>query len=333
MKKFVLAFGFGLICLLSGAANAVGPCTGRFPNPVTDVCWMCFFPISIAGVKMMPGMQDDYNYPPPICLCPAPPPIFVRPGIGMTFWSPDRVVEIVRTPMCSPVLNGTILGALPSTEGSHKREGDPRKPKPDFYHAHWMQMPLLQQLQLVSTGSLCLKDDPSMDYAMLTEIDPLWIDDELAFMLSPEAVLFNNPISIVACAADTIKATTTNFGFDQMFWCSGNNGQVYPLSGHRVSHKGGVDAAMNLAHRMAFTLHRTGLLWDVSTVAAMCMDLPQPMLRKGQYKVAFMLPFPNIARGYGFGVPTDMYEQGKEFPFNGEDWAMMIWRRHTCCAL
>lgn len=320
-----------LVLLLAGtAANAVGPCTGRFPNPVTDICWNCFFPITIAGVPIGAGF-DDYMYPPPICTCPVPPPIFIRVGIGMTYWSPDRAVEVVRTPMCSPLMNGTILGAIPTSQGTHtyrKQNGQSRRA---YYHAHWLQMPVIQQLQLVTEGSLCLKADPSMDFAFFTEIDPLWNDDELAFVISPESILFSSMIGQVACVPDSIKATVTNFGLDPLFWCSGTHGSVYPLTGNKQDYKGGVDTAMNLSHRVAYTLHRMGLLWDTSTVMAMCTDLPQPMMRKGQYKMQVMLPLPNVVRAYGFGVATDLFETGKEIPFVGEDWALMVWRRHTCC--
>lgn len=332
MNRMLLGWIYLVSLLGYKVCDAVGPCTGHYPNPVTDVCWACFFPITIAGAKVEPGM-DDYNFPPPVCTCPAPPPLFVRVGVGMTYWSPDRAVEVVRTPMCSPLMSGTILGNLPVSEGAPDSLRQKGKSKHSFYHVHWLQMPLIQQLDLVTDGALCLKPDPSVDFAMLSEIDPLWLDDELAFMVAPESVLFANMTANAACVADAIKASTTNFGIDTLFWCSGTHGVVYPLSGHKQWHKGGVDMAMNLAHRAAFTLHRTGLLWDTSTVAAMCSDLPQPMMRKGQYKVAFILPAPDVARGYGFGVATDLYEQGKEIPFVGEDWAMMIWRRHTCCAL
>lgn len=330
IKRLLIGLAVAIGLFTSLQAAAVGPCQGRFPNPVTDVCWNCFFPITIAGVPIGTGF-DDYMYPPPICTCPMPPPVFIRVGIGMTYWSPDRAVEVVRTPMCSPLMGGAQLGTLPVTDGQPDDFKGPNKSKHAFYHVHWLQMPIIQQLQLVAEGALCLKADASMDFALLTEIDPLWVDDELAFIIAPESILFANVIANVACAPDAIKASVANFGVDALFWCSGTHGSVYPLSGHKQSHKGGVDTSMNLAHRVAFTLHRVGLLWDTSTVAAMCQDLPQPMMRKGQYKVAFMLPMPNVVRAYGFGAATDLYEQGKEVPFVGEDWAMMIWRRHTCC--
>jgi conjugal transfer pilus assembly protein TraU len=84
---------------------------------------------------------------------------------------------------------------------------------------------------------------------------------------------------------------------------------------------------------MAFTLHRTGLEMDTSTVAAMCFNIPQPIMRKGQYKSAFMYPIPSTTRAYGFGVPSIVFHTGKEFPYKGEDFSLMVWRRKTCCAL
>lgn len=330
IRRVLLSLIAGFALCSAFPAQAVGPCTGRFPNPITDVCWACFFPITIAGAKMGVGI-DDYNYPPPVCTCPAPPPLFVRIGVGLTYWEPARAVEVVRTPMCSPLMGGTILGTLPANEGSYPGRPETME-KASFYHAHWLQMPLLQQLSLAQEGSLCLKDPPDMDFAFMSEIDPLWNDDGLAFIIAPESILFANVAANIACAPDAIAATVTGFGLDPLFWCAGAQGSVYPLSGWKQAHKGGVDTAMNMAHRVAFTLHRTGLLPDTSTVAAMCTDLPQPLMRKGQYKLALMLPHANVARAYGFGTLTDIgMEQGAEIPFVGEDWAFMVWRRHTCC--
>ena len=46
----------------------------------------------------------------------------------------------------------------------------------------------------------------SFDLAYLTEVDPLWNDDELTLILNPDAVLFANPVAIAACAADCVAA-------------------------------------------------------------------------------------------------------------------------------
>ena len=65
-------------------------CTGRMVNPITDICWACILPISIGAAPVVPGKTaDTTNFPSPLCFCPAPPPIFVRPGVAVGFWEPE----------------------------------------------------------------------------------------------------------------------------------------------------------------------------------------------------------------------------------------------------
>lgn len=318
--------------LLTSRQAEAGTCGGRFPNPITDVCWTCFFPISIGGAKIGPGF-DNGPKPPPVCTCPAPPPIFMRIGVGVTYWSPDRVAEVVRTPMCSPTLGGVVLGKLPASQGSVANSGDAeRKTLGSFYHAHWMVMPLLQQLGLVAENELCQKSDAGMDYMFMSEIDPLWVDDELSMIMAPESVLYANPLAQLACTADATKAMVTNFGIDTLYWCSGGQGSLFPLTGNKQFHVGGPDSALGLSHRVAFMMHRLLLANDTSTLSAMCQDHTQPMMRKGQYKSNFMYPVPTPTRAFGYGAPGVYFEGGREFPYKGEDFSMLVWRKHLCCA-
>ena len=308
-------------------------CHGKFPNPIADICWSCIFPIKIGRTTINysssgGGKQVDNRDPAPplLCTCPAPPPIFIRPGIGVSFWEPVRLAEIVKKPMCSPTLNGTVLRSVPAPEGTHSSSGNSRQHKA-FYHAHWVVYPVLSWLGMV----LCQSGD-TFDMAYVTELDPLWDDDELTFILNPEAILFANPIAQAACAADTVSAATTKFGLDSLFWCSGSTGSVYPLTGNLINHIGGVDASLNITHRMTFKLHRQFLAQDTSTPSAMCGPVPQPIMRKNQYKQQMMFPIPQTNVGLGFGVPSMGWASGREFPYKGEDFSYLIWRKRTCCA-
>ncbi|KJV86007.1 conjugal DNA transfer TraU domain protein, partial [Orientia tsutsugamushi str. UT76] len=38
---------------------AAAGCVGRFVNPITDVCWKCLFPITIAGFKVVSSSMPD----------------------------------------------------------------------------------------------------------------------------------------------------------------------------------------------------------------------------------------------------------------------------------
>lgn len=322
---------FFLACL-SGAGRAVAVvCNGSFPNPISDICWTCMFPINIGSIQLSIAGQSDNGDPSPplICTCPAPPPAFIRIGVGISFWEPARVAEVVRTPMCSPTLNGSVLGDLNVPAGTnHERDGE----KGDaFYQVHWFQYPVLSWLGMAISQGVCFVSE-TFDMTYISELDPLWDDDELAFILNPEAVLFANPIAQAACAADSIKASITDFGIDSLFWCSGSQGSVYPLTGAYANHIGGVDTSLALVHRHVFKMHRELLAKDTSTIGAMCMNQPQPILRKNQYKQQMLFPIPQTQHGYGFGAPSIIWGAGKEFPYEGEDFSYLVWRKRTCCA-
>jgi len=309
-----------------------GPCEGRFPNPVTDVCWLCMFPINIGGAQISaPGQVNNDDPPPPlICTCPAPPPIFIRIGVGISFWEPARVAEVVRTPMCSPTLGGVTLGSINAPGGTHE-DGEEGGKDNAFYHVHWIQYPVLNWLGMAITEGACYINE-TFDMAYLSEFDPLWDDDEVTFILNPEAVLFANPVAQAACVADSIKASVTRFGLDLLFWCSGSQGSLYPLSGTHANHVGGIDSSLALTHTMIFKLHRQFMAQDTSTLGAMCGNVPQPILRKNQYKQNMMYPVPQSKNSYGLGAPSSIWGAGKEFPYKGEDFTYMMWRKRTCCA-
>src|SRR3546814_18112862 len=106
---------------------------------------------------------------------------------------------------------------------------------------------------------ICL-EKAAFDVAYMTELDPLWADDELSFIINPEAVLFGNPIAQAACAADCVLASA-GFANDLLFWCGWCQGSIYPFSGSVAAHVGGVHASLLLTERMIAKLHREALLW------------------------------------------------------------------------
>lgn len=316
-----------VLAFFAGVANAI-TCTGRFPNPVTDICWKCIFPLNIGGVPIGGSGRDNGDPPPPlICTCPAPPPLFIRIGVGISFWEPARVAEVVRSPMCSPTLGGVQLGSLPVSPGTNR---DNSVTDEAFYHVHWIQYPVLNWLGVAITSGACFINE-TFDIAYMSELDPLWGDDNLSFILNPEAVLFANPVAIAACAADTVAAAVSDFGLDTLFWCSGSQGHVYPLSGNHKNHVGGIDSSLAITHKMIAKLHRQLLAMDTSTHAAMCANMPQPILRKKQYKAQLMYPVPNPSFAKGFGAPS-IWAAGREFPYKGEDFSWLMWRKRQCCA-
>ncbi len=118
------------ICNQPHKVNAGIGCTGKFVNPITDVCWSCLFPITLAGVKIVGGGGfDTKSTKNPICFCSRPGVPVPVPGIPVGFWEPVRLVDVTKSPMCMVSLGGISLGTSPQ-KGVKSDEGTA------FYHVH-----------------------------------------------------------------------------------------------------------------------------------------------------------------------------------------------------
>jgi conjugal transfer pilus assembly protein TraU len=183
---------------------------------------------------------------------------------------------------------------------------------------------------LVNFGCL---DTSGFDVAYITEFDPMWNDDETAFVLNPEAAIFGNKIAQAACAADSVAATS-GFPLDSMFWCAGCQGSMYPFSGHVGDHIGGAQASLLLVSRMLAKLHREGLAEVTSSeTKPLCKSYPFPFIVKSQYKQQMLYPSSTTGNGgcKPLGRADIIWSSGKEKPYTGEDFGYLIWRKRNCC--
>jgi conjugal transfer pilus assembly protein TraU len=314
-----------VICIASLLPNtSFAKCTGRFVNPITDICWECLFPISIGSAKIASSNNPDTDNPSsPICFCGTPIP---RVGIAAGFWEPVRLVDVSKKPFCFPNLGGVEfspgihIGTGASPRSTSKGTGS--------WHVHWYIYPLIYWLELL-TDFACLEAS-SFDVAYLTELDPLWSDDSLAYIINPEAALFANPIAQAACAADCV-ASTVSSPMDSLFWCGGCQGSLYPLDGNIQGHVGSIQSALLATERFTYKLHRQGLAWGTSGSEALCQKYIMPVMKKSQYRAQLTVPVPSSC--YPFGRTTTLYETGKEVPIVGEDFGFLIWRKRNCCVL
>ncbi|CAO4845756.1 MAG: hypothetical protein FADNKDHG_01391 [Holosporales bacterium] len=60
-------------------------CKGKFPNPVTDICWEGMFPIRIGGFEHG-SKEGDGSKSSMMCTCPKPPFGQNTPGIRVSFY-------------------------------------------------------------------------------------------------------------------------------------------------------------------------------------------------------------------------------------------------------
>ena len=313
-------------------SKAQAICHGKFVNPITDVCWSCLFPMSIGSMSAFGGdLPDTENPKSPICTCDVPPPIFKRIGITIGYWEPIVLVDVTRHPYCMVNLGGVELplGSKTRTGFAENADSDMNS---SFYHVHWYIYPLIYWLNIL-TSVVCL-DAVEFDVAYLTELDPTWNDDELTFILNPEVVVFANPIAQAACVTDAIKSTV-GLPIDKLFWCAGSHGSMYPLNGRVQEHVGGVAASTLLVERMTYKMHRELLLWSSSPdLSSICHQYPSPIIPKSRYRYQMVNPLPTTGKGgcFPFGRTTAIWGAGKEFPYKGEDFGYLLWRKRSCCA-
>lgn len=340
--------------LLTGMAQAQSParaltsCTGKFPNPITDVCWSCMFPISLASVPMGDGRDIPGDNGSPLCICPAPPPVFERPGVTLGYWEPVRSVDVTRKPFCLVGLGGIDLmsdggggsqagGAtsfLPMPEHTHPHNAATGKGL-SFYQAHWYTNPIMYLLELVVDAG-CVESG-GFDLGYMTEVDPLWNDDEWTNVLNFESALFSNILVQATCAADCLAASVPGAGMPLpfMFWCAGCNGSTFPLNGNIQAHVGGVQAASLIAQRLTHKLQRQLINWTFHTYAAVCSPFPNPVIDKVAFKQQLTYPVPQTT-GTPYccnwqGETTIISGAGKEFPYAGEDFNFFMFRKRVCC--
>ncbi|MEM7687599.1 MAG: conjugal transfer pilus assembly protein TraU [Pseudomonadota bacterium] len=311
-----------------------GRCSGSFVNPITDVCWGCLFPLSLGGLKIWPSSRADTKNPTlPICACGSPIP---RIGLAVGFWEPVRLMDVTTRPFCFPNLGGVRLdpgfnighGYAASSSQVGGRGQNTAK-----YHVHYYIYPLLYWLEVL-TDFVCFEQS-SFDIAYLTEIDPLWQDDQLTTLLNPEAALFANPLAQAACSADCVAATA-KLPLDELFWCSGCQGPMYPMNGNVGANIGIKQSARLAAERMVYKMHRTGLALGTMGSKGLCSKYAMPVLKKSQYRLQQVNPTPMVSGREAcspIGATTILPNSGQVYPVKGEDVGFLLWRKRNCCVL
>ncbi|MFY9270808.1 MAG: TraU family protein [Candidatus Manganitrophaceae bacterium] len=331
LKLVIVAACFSFTFSLAEAAPVGIPL-----NPVTDVCWNCIFPIRIGGVTVIPGDVPDTPDLSrlPVCVCPAPPPIFFRPGIPVSFWEPAYFTETVKDPFYFPSLgiglpNLVAPGFLGGTH-SHIASGN-QVDTAVFAQGHWFNFPVWDLLELL-TDFVCVEKSSVFDIKYLSELDPLWNNDILALVMFPETLLYANPVSQMSCIADSIAANAW-IPLSPLYWCMGSWGSAYPLTGH-VNDDNYVQANAAIAARMIYKQARSGALLD--TAINLCAAVPTPVWVKQNYRLHEAKPVRDITCT-PIGRSSLIWGAGNNPPYSAtgnssDNFLWMIFRKRACCA-
>ena len=315
-----------LLIIFVGVTHA-SHCTGHFVNPTKDVCWRCLFPLSVGNSTVVDSaLPDTPNAESLIGWCPTK--TGNRLGLNIGFWEPQALVDVTDSPYCLVNLGGhqVNLGHLQSRGG--RQNGEPGETSA-FYHVHWYKYPLLAWLNLIT--SVGCVEGGDFDIAYLTELDPMWSDSEMSFVLNPEATLFANPIAQASCAADSLGSTLKSKPLDSLFWCAGAQGSHYPLTGHVNAPMSPVQTALLLAERLNYKLHRERLIADSSPKKdEICTEHYYPTVPKSRYRYEMVNQVADGRHCYPTGSSTLMWEAGKIKPHTAAQYGFLVWRKRNC---
>ncbi|OCX68170.1 hypothetical protein A6M27_17105 [Acidithiobacillus thiooxidans] len=330
---FSLLMGFSVLLGTMSSASAVGiACHGRFYDPITDTNWLDFLPITIMGLPLGTGTQDPpLMREPPLCVCPSHIMGIPMIGIGITFWEPQYIAEITRDPGCLITLGGINLLPMFATESGPVEKGGGKADDNDASReqVHWYIYPVFALLKLF-TDFVCL-DTSGFELANMSEIDPFWQNDLWGAMLSPEAVLFSNPITQAMCIVDAVSSTFY-YPLDPLFWCAGAWGGIFPYTGNSPNTEG--DQSMDMLELTKFMGQSAtiGLLWGTIGPQAICFSTPMPLLIKSQFRLDPIYPL--ITEGAPIYIGESAFEWGYLPPMNFpayDDEADLIWTGEQCC--
>lgn len=312
------------------ASPAWGLCQSRPLNPVTDICWSCIFPIQFGGKLALGDSRDRIpveKTASPVCACAHGGSFTV--GVTVSFYEPARMIETVHDAYCFPALGTSLGNPQPGLLNGSTDDQGVSGGTQTFQQAHYYILPVFALMNLFADFP-CLEEE-EFDLAYMTEVDPLWSNDALAFLVNPEALLFANPASQLSCVPD---ATAANLGYplDALFWCMGSWGSAYPLTG-TIPEGNPTTANAGLAARMLFKLSREMLLWD--TASNVCGAVMAPIWRKSHYRLQIARP----VRGNDC-VPigrSDLLWGGGKNPPQGagtnapDNFLWILTRKNRCC--
>lgn len=286
---------------------------------IAKIDYSAMFPLKIAGATIIPGrIKDQSPVSSPLCICQDP---FPRVGIPVSFYEPSRIIEVNTDSMCFHTFG---FGLNPTRIGGGT-QGDGQDRQKTFYQSHYLVFPIYAILELMM-DFLCLERS-GVDYGYITEVDPLWNSDTLAAFMQPEALLFGNPITNLACVADSVAASAF-FPIDALFWCKGSWGNAYPMTGW-TNTKNNVEDSASVAASLIYKLHRQLVLWGSWGEAGLCGYFPAPIWRKSAYRLQLVAPIPSFATS--IGTSGLMWTPGHNPPFIGDNFGFMLFKKRDCC--
>lgn len=336
MKRLLMAAWALLLALQAQATYASAGCPSYdvFGGAISNIDWSQVQPVIFMGVPMSGNMSDKPSAAAtsPFCACSDSMGI-PHPGSVLQMWDPVKLVEFQHMPGCFSALKAEPAGIFDKlflgSQGHDNSNGQDDDEKM-FLHYHAYAFPILRILQLF-TGKRCGDEYTDFDVIHISEVDPTWNDETLAFFSNPEATLVSSPLATMACIPESAMVNTGGQPIDKLFWCAGSWGTVYPLAGQVGGGKNNVldDTSLMLTKWLA-VWHRRGFMKRTAGDDVVCKGKYDPLIKKSMYKFSLMFPRPEN-NAHVVGRSTLWWGSLKMIPAVGEDPLYLIWRWSDCC--
>ncbi|MEL6311148.1 MAG: TraU family protein, partial [Pseudomonadota bacterium] len=250
-------------------------------------------------------------------------------GLSLSMWEPARLVEVVREPGCSPILGGIDLPGMGTMRRGDMGVPDYTSADTAFFNYHVWAFPVLFMLDLLGVDRCMADGFADLDVMYLSELDPTWNNDALAFWTTPEITLTSTLPAQAACLADAAGA---NIGYpiDELFWCAGSWGLLYPLSGTDLAPHARPETTSLLAARALAAMHRRGLARKTMGSDTMCEAQIDVFMPKSQYEFSQLHPLAEANGRHALGEHLFAWGEWRNIPGNGDN-VHLVWRWNDCC--
>jgi len=305
---------------------------------INNVCWSCMFPIKIAGFvvsgsKNKDRIPDGASKAKGLCICYDDLGLAV-PGLPSSFWEPFRLAEYVRNPGCSQVLLGKRFpfdrlnrGVTENNATSDQQNGVKGYA---YKHYHYYSFPVATMLSMYMPENCNPGYFNDLDVMYLSEVDPTWQRDELAFFTNPESALFANPFTALTCIPDAFAGLVDDV-FESLWWCAGGWGTLTPPSGNVAAGTETLNSTSLELAKMLYVLHRRSIEWGTVGEENACGGSITVNLPKEQYRFSLFYPIAEADDNHGFGRQPIFWGPGKLLPGLSEDPIYIVWRWLDCC--
>lgn len=322
----------------SGSEAKNDPCTSSdvfSSKMITGICWDCVQPIRVSGLTikgkdrnhMIPSKATKQKF----CACKDGLGV-PHPGIVTQYWEPYRMVEFPRIPGCLKALEGTQLPFAKTFLGDTGRDSQPGPNSTTFRHYHFYSFPVMQILDMFLPVNCNPEGYVDIDVMFLSEIDPTWNVPTLAYFAMPENALLASDLAAVACIPDAISSTFAKKPLQELFWCAGSWGLIYPVGGY-VDGPDILNGTSLETSRMLTAFHRRGFVKRSVGSDALCGGIVDPTLPKYMYQFTMFDPVPETHDSHVLGESPIRWGIARTLPGIGEDPTYIVWRWQDCCQI